>query len=1643
MVVNGLELIATNPPSAPTDIQFSSTTVTRTAVEGTVAGALATTDPNPGDNFTYTLVPGAGAENNADFEIIGNQLVVDRQLAELQTGATISVRIRSTDAAGGLFEKAFPLTVVNDSDADGLDDTWELFHFQDLDEVASGNPDNDGLTHLEEEDAGTLPLVADTDGDHLHDGPELKTYFTDPLDFDSDDDGLWDDEEELVHFTDPRLADSDGDGYNDKVEVDNQTDPNDIADYPLFALPLRITEFLSNNNTGLNDGNGNRTDWIEIFNPNPEAINLQGYRLTDSPLAPSKWVFPSVVLPSNGHLIVFASGNGVPDPAGNLHTNFSLSSTGEYLALLRPTGEIDDQFAPAYPPQFSDVSHGRLPGNGTPRFFSPPTPGTANGVSYDGVVEPVAFAIGRGFHDTAFDETLSCPTPQALIRYTTDGSKPSATAGTLYPGGSIPVTTTTKLRAVAYRPGWLSRPVQSHSYVFVDHVAQQPANPPGWPTNWGFNSEVNGIVPADYEMDPRVVNNTLPGYGIRDALLDIPSVSINMPMDDFITPPGGIYASPLARVEKECSVEFLPVDGSTGFQADCKVEIQGNSSRRPARMQKHSLRLSFSSAVGLPKLDYPLFPDSPVTKFNKLVLRACFTDSWGLASWDTARYRPNDSQYTRDVWMKRSFGDMGQPGSYGRYVHLYVNGLYFGLHDLTERLEDDYYAEHQGGEAEHWQVNADFSITTPRWTEMMTVANSAAIATPAGYQAILPYLDVANFADYMLLHFYADCEDWPLKNGYAAANPVSGDGKFRFSVWDQEIALDKFTWNRYNANSGATSPGPLFQRLRLNPEFRLPFADRVTTHFFDGGAISLGASSARYLDVASKIDKAIVAESARWGDTAEKTPYGTAVQQPSPLTNVEHDAYPPAPNFGLPGGPYFTREGSWVVERDNIVNNHLPIIHSTTDSRGLIQELRANGLYPALDAPTFSQHGGTLLPGQTVSITAPLGTIHYTLDGSDPRDPATGNPAATSTAYNSPLALSGTVTVKSRALLADGNWSALLEAEFYPQGTVSQFKPGGSGNWTTGLNWTNPPYPDATGARARILAPASADRNIDLQNPVTVGEINFEQGATAFRNRVRDQAVDHPLTFQSAAGNALLRVNGTGTGWAEFEFASQCILASSLTLEVNNTAGSPDFGALRLRTIWSGPGGLVKTGPGLVSLTGEGKLYTGPTVISQGVLQVSQPAVMSATSSVTVQPGGQLRLNSGGLVTDPRIHTFGGPLLLDSTGRSGVGTAAGLGVLGALRYDPGNGENRAIVTNPITLTGPSGLHVDGSGNQLELTGPLSGNASWTKSGGGTLRLLSNSPAYLAPVLVENGTLDLDARIGSPLHLATGGTLTGHGRAGDLTGSGTVLLDRTLLRTDSFGGPLARFVLSTPGSPDFSQPAASLNGTLVAADLTGPPAGLVLYLDATAPQPGDRFRGGLLLPPGSDWTSVLLTTAPQVFAPDTLGTHAFDGRNWSLVPNARLTRVPITANLGDGPVSAEILEVRLDGIPTDFAAWQAANFPPADLANPLVSGDNAAPFGDGIPNLLRYALGAAAGSAVELPEFTRSGATATFRFRYDPSLFDLVYQVETTGDLADWSNPVILFNSATSPLQPAPDGWLAITDPAPPPGKRFYRLRVTR
>jgi len=131
----------------------------------------------------------------------------------------------------------------------------------------------------------------------------------------------------------------------------------------LTADPI-ITEFLASNNDGLLDGYGNSSDWIEIFNVGDMAIDLEGWHLTDDPTSLDKWTFPDlpeVELDPGEYLVVFASGLGLPDPTGNLHTNFSLSAAGEYVGLVRPDLSIASEFGLGganYPEQWTDISYG-------------------------------------------------------------------------------------------------------------------------------------------------------------------------------------------------------------------------------------------------------------------------------------------------------------------------------------------------------------------------------------------------------------------------------------------------------------------------------------------------------------------------------------------------------------------------------------------------------------------------------------------------------------------------------------------------------------------------------------------------------------------------------------------------------------------------------------------------------------------------------------------------------------------------------------------------------------------------------------------------------------------------------------------------------------------------------------------------------------------------------------------------------------------------------------------------------------------------------------------------------------------------------------------------------------------------------------
>jgi len=135
-----------------------------------------------------------------------------------------------------------------------------------------------------------------------------------------------------------------------------------VAVFPVLAQGqerVRISEFLAVNEIGLDDEDRDESDWIEIHNAGTTTVGLEGWYLTDSASNLTKWRFPAITLESDGYLVVFASGKDRREPAGELHANFKLSGSGEYLGLVRPDGvSVVSEFAPVYPVQAADVSYG-------------------------------------------------------------------------------------------------------------------------------------------------------------------------------------------------------------------------------------------------------------------------------------------------------------------------------------------------------------------------------------------------------------------------------------------------------------------------------------------------------------------------------------------------------------------------------------------------------------------------------------------------------------------------------------------------------------------------------------------------------------------------------------------------------------------------------------------------------------------------------------------------------------------------------------------------------------------------------------------------------------------------------------------------------------------------------------------------------------------------------------------------------------------------------------------------------------------------------------------------------------------------------------------------------------------------------------
>ena len=541
----------------------------------------------------------------------------------------------------------------------------------------------------------------------------------------------------------------------------------------------------------------------------------------------------------------------------------------------------------------------------------------------------------HGFYDKPFELTITdidnIVSDGSKIRYTLDGSVPTAES-TVY-NGPISINGTTILRtAVVGSEGLLSN-VTTATYLFPDDVLHQSDAPEGYPMEWGAYSTIEGIAPADYGMDQEMANDPVIASKIKEGLQSIPVLSIVTDKENFFShendeEKGGIYIFTGPPVGDPTGNGWTrPVNAELfgcghDFSVTCGIRLHGGHGRLAEKNPKHSLRLVFKKEYGEKTLKYPLFGEEEPNKFDQLVLRCHFGNSW--QHWMESNRQK--AQYTRDIWARRIQRKMGWTSVNALYVHVFLNGMYWGLYNIAERVDDQYGKDHLGGKKEDIDVikieeeggnhieasEGDLEA----WENMVETAANAyddayyyrlqgkdAEGNPDPSQEAL--LDIDNFIDYMLINQYAGNTDWDHHNWYAIRRKGEESQGFRFLCWDSELILDNPHENVLTKNNGKESPTGIFNHLLENKDFAKRYMARAKELLADDGMLGAKSTEEVWDSLYNNISTALYAEAARWGD-------------------YRRDVHP----YQTPGTLY-TVDETYMTERNRLHEQYFPYRSST------------------------------------------------------------------------------------------------------------------------------------------------------------------------------------------------------------------------------------------------------------------------------------------------------------------------------------------------------------------------------------------------------------------------------------------------------------------------------------------------------------------------------------------------------------------------------------------------------------------------------------------------------------------------------------------------------------------------------------------
>ena len=520
-----------------------------------------------------------------------------------------------------------------------------------------------------------------------------------------------------------------------------------------------INEISGANYNNLSDNFGNdNVDWIELYNMGSTAVNLEGYYMSDRDNNLDKYIFPvGISIAPNSYLLIYASGNDSFDGT-NIHADFKLRQTNnEWVILSDPSLVILDSYQINVPNQKNHSWARNTDGSGDWAVATNPTPGNSNGTTFTQYVPKPTIAPVAGFYTGSVTVELTNTNPLVTIFYTTDGSEPDNTD--IQYSGPFTLSATAVIRAIAYDtdPTLLPSHANYHTY-FVDEVHT------------------------------------------------VPVVSISG--DDVNTLLGGN-----AGATPEGTFEMFDATGDR--VADCTGEFNKHGNDSWAYNQRgidYVTRDQFGDDYAV---KYQLFDDaiSDRTSFQRVILKAAANDNYPFEE---------GGAHIRDSYVHTlaQHAGMEMDERTHRSCVMYVNGEYWGIYDIREKVDDhdfteyyydqgrddiDYIKTWGGTWAEYGSIND--------WDALVTYILGNDMTDPVHYNYVESELNMLSLVDYMILHAHIVSSDWLNWNTswWRGNDPNGGALKWQYSLWDEDA-----TFGHYINYTGVPDQTPLADPC--NPE---------------------------------------------------------------------------------------------------------------------------------------------------------------------------------------------------------------------------------------------------------------------------------------------------------------------------------------------------------------------------------------------------------------------------------------------------------------------------------------------------------------------------------------------------------------------------------------------------------------------------------------------------------------------------------------------------------------------------------------------------------------------------------------------------------------------------------------------------------